>query len=282
MKNHDIKFSIVVPLYNKGNEIARALDSILSQTYSYYEIVVVDDGSTDNGPEIVRQFSDERIKLVSQENGGVSVARNRGIMEATYEYISFLDADDEWKPYYLETVRNLILQYPEAGAYATAYEIMGTDKVISIPKYKFIPEAPWKGYLPSYFRSALGVPPLWTSAVTIPKYVFDEVGGFPEGVVIGQDKEVWERVAIKFKIAFTNVYRSLLITLMQVTDPVIEIMQRKDLDHSSKLGKLLLEIRLYPKISSVISRHILQFARCSVPNCFYSILASQRKLEKYF
>jgi glycosyltransferase involved in cell wall biosynthesis len=204
MKNHEIKFSIVVPLYNKGDEIARALNSILAQTYTGYEVVVVDDGSTDNGPEIVRRFSDERIRLVSQENGGASVARNRGIAEAVYEYISFLDADDEWKPHYLGTVRNLILQYPEAGAFATAYEMVGSDKVVSIPKYKSIPEAPWEGYIPSYFKSALGVPPVWTSAVTIPKKVFDAVGGFPKGVVLGQDKEVWERVAMKFKIAFTN------------------------------------------------------------------------------
>ena len=204
MNSDDIKFSIVVPLYNKGDEIARTLNSILAQTYTDYEVVVVDDGSTDNGPDIVRKFTDERIRLISQENGGVSVARNRGRSEAAYEYVSFLDADDEWKPHYLETVRNLILQYPEAGAFATAYEIVDTDKVVSIPRFNSIPKAPWDGYIPSYFKSALGVPPVWTSAVTIPKYVFDAVGGFPEGVVLGQDKEVWERVAMKYKIAFTN------------------------------------------------------------------------------
>lgn len=204
MTNHDIKFSIVVPLYNKGKEIRRALNSVLNQTYTGYEIIVVDDGSTDNGPEVVRQFSDEKIRLISQTNGGASVARNRGIAEAVYEYISFLDADDEWKPDYLETVKNLIIHHPEAGAFATAYEIMDIDRSVSIPKYDGIPEAPWEGCMPSYFKSALGVPPVWTSAVTIPKFVFDVVGGFPEGVILGQDREVWERVAMKFKIAFTN------------------------------------------------------------------------------
>lgn len=204
MTNYDIKFSIVVPLYNKGKEIKRALNSVLNQTYGGYEIVVVDDGSTDDGPDVVREFGDEKIRLISQANGGASVARNRGIAEAAHDYISFLDADDEWKPDYLEIVKGLVTRYPEAGAYATAYEIVNTDGSLSLPKYKAIPEAPWEGYVPSYFKSALGTPPVWTSAVTISKSVFEVVGGFPEGVVLGQDREVWERVAMKFKIAFTN------------------------------------------------------------------------------
>lgn len=204
MTDHHIQFSIVVPLYNKGDEIRRALESILAQTYTGYEILVVDDGSTDHGPEVVRQFSDKKIRLICQANAGASVARNRGIEEAAYEYVAFLDADDEWKPGYLEAVKNLILRHPEAGAFATAYEIMRPDGSISCPRYKAIPPAPWEGYIPSYFKSALGTPPVWTSAVTIPKSVFNVVGTFPEGVVIGQDKEVWERVAMKFKIAFSN------------------------------------------------------------------------------
>jgi glycosyltransferase involved in cell wall biosynthesis len=204
MINNGIRYSVVVPLYNKGKEIRRALNSVLEQTYTEYELIIVDDGSTDNGPEVVRQFRDQKIRLISQENRGSSVARNRGIAEAAYEYIAFLDADDEWKPDYLETVRNLIRKYPEAGAFATAYEMLRTDGSVSVPTYTAIPKAPWEGYIPSYFKSALGVPPVWTSAVTIPKSVFNVVGGFPEGVVLGQDREVWERVAMKYKIAFTN------------------------------------------------------------------------------
>jgi glycosyltransferase involved in cell wall biosynthesis len=204
MTSRGINFSIVIPLYNKGKEIGRALNSILGQSYPGYEIIVVNDGSTDDGPDIVQQFSDERIRLISQANGGAAVARNRGIAEAKYEYISFLDADDEWKPDYLDTVRSLIAGFPDAGAYATAYKMVDTDGSVSVPDYLAIPEAPWEGYIPSYFKSALGPPPVWTSAVTIPKYVFDVVGGFPEGIILGQDREVWERIAMKFRIAFTN------------------------------------------------------------------------------
>lgn len=203
-EHKDIKFSVVIPLYNKGKEIARTINSVLAQTYTAFEIVVVDDGSTDSGPDIVMEFADERIRLITQDNGGVSVARNRGISEASYDYISFLDADDEWKPDYLQTVKELIQKFPDAGAYATAYEIIDEDRELSFPRFKGIPNAPWEGYLPSYFKSALGDPPVWTSAVTIPKYVFDIAGNFPEGVVIGQDKEVWERIAMKFPIAFTH------------------------------------------------------------------------------
>ena len=199
-----MKFSVVIPLYNKEKEIKRSIDSVLRQTYSEYEIIVVNDGSKDNGPDIVQKMDDRRIRLIHQKNAGVSAARNRGIMEARFDYVSFLDADDEWKPNYLEIITKNVHDYPNAGIYATAYGTIDENGSFAVPVFKGVPPGSWRGYLPSYFYSALGPPPVWTSAVTIRKDVFDNVGMFPEGIVMAEDKEMWERIALKYKICFTT------------------------------------------------------------------------------
>ena len=98
-------FSVIIPLYNKSHTIERALKSVLNQTYKNFEAIIVDDGSTDNGIEIVNKYtSDARIKILKQKNQGVSIARNEGVKNSLYQYIAFLDADDEWEKDYLETV----------------------------------------------------------------------------------------------------------------------------------------------------------------------------------
>jgi len=112
--------SVVIPLYNKGPHIARALNSVLAQTFQDFEVIVVDDGSTDDGAEVVRGVDDPRIRLIQQENRGVSAARNRGIEAARAELIAFLDADDEWLAEHLETIIRLRRNALEVGIYATS------------------------------------------------------------------------------------------------------------------------------------------------------------------
>ena len=101
--------SVIIPLFNKAQYVTRAIDSVFAQTYQDFEIVVVDDGSTDGGPELVQKYRDPRLRLVRQPNQGPGAARNCGIQETTAPYLAFLDADDEWLPdflsRYLETLR---------------------------------------------------------------------------------------------------------------------------------------------------------------------------------
>jgi glycosyltransferase involved in cell wall biosynthesis len=131
--------SVVIPLFNKDNYIERAIRSILDQTSPCSEIVVVDDGSTDGGHRIVESIEDYRIRLFRQQNQGCSAARNKGIEEARGELVAFLDADDEWKPWFLEVILGLWTKHSEAGAYATTYEIQEPDGYTYIPSYKEIP-----------------------------------------------------------------------------------------------------------------------------------------------
>lgn len=200
--------SVVIPLYNKGRHIARALEGVLGQKHQDYEIIVIDDGSTDNSAGIVKGYSDRRLRFIQQANSGVSVARNRGIEMAGAKLVAFLDADDYWKPDYLNTIMRLHNCYPQAGLYATSYEVKIPGGMTFIPRFKGIPEAPWEGIISEYFMSALGNPPVWTSATVVRKSVFEKVGFFPPGEK-GEDSDMWARVAFDYSIAFSNSCRAI-------------------------------------------------------------------------
>ena len=196
--------SVVIPLYNKAPYIGRAVRSVLAQTEQEFEVIVVDDGSTDGGAAIVERFADSRIRLIAQENQGAPAARNRGIRELGADIVAFLDADDEWHPAFLETVLDLCRRYPGAGAYATAYTIYNPNGGMRVASIAAVSPAPWSGLLPSYFRSAaLGEPPVSASSVAIPRGVLEEMGGFAEGHWWGEDVDLWGRIAFRYPIAFT-------------------------------------------------------------------------------
>jgi cellulose synthase/poly-beta-1,6-N-acetylglucosamine synthase-like glycosyltransferase len=196
--------SIIIPLYNKAPYIKRAVRSVLAQAEQEFEVIVVDDGSTDGGAAIVEHFADSRIRLITQENRGASAARNRGIQESGADLVAFLDADDEWCPTFLETVLDLCRRYPEAGVYATAYTIYNPDGVRRGASIAAVPPAPWSGLIPNYFRSAaLGEPPISSSSVAIPRTVLQEMDGFSEEHWWGEDVDLWGRIAFRYPIAFT-------------------------------------------------------------------------------
>lgn len=199
-----MKFTVVIPLYNKERHIRRAIISVLNQTIKDLELIIVDDGSTDNSIKEAAKIEDSRIRIIKQKNSGVSAARNRGIYEAKFNYIAFLDADDEWKPDFLNTIKILINDYPNAGAYATAYEIRnGKDVFSPISKLEMFEEN-WKGIIDDYFKYAIKIPLIPASSVVIPKNVFNHLGGFSEKLNRGEDLEMWCRIALNYDIAFFN------------------------------------------------------------------------------
>jgi len=116
--------SVVIPLYDKEREIEAALRSVLAQTRLPAEIIVVDDGSTDRGAEQAEAVGSPLVRLVRQSNAGVSAARNRGIAEARGEYVALLDADDAWRPGFLEEIAAMIREFPGCGMYCTAFDIL--------------------------------------------------------------------------------------------------------------------------------------------------------------
>ena len=143
--------SVVIPLYNKEGQIAHTLQSVFTQTFQNFEIVIVDDGSTDNSVEEVEKFDDSRIRLIHQTNAGVSAARNRGIEEASGELIAFLDADDVWMPEYLATQYGLYQKYPECSVYACNYEFRDSEGKVTPTIIRKLPFEGEDGILSNYF-----------------------------------------------------------------------------------------------------------------------------------
>ncbi|TFH16681.1 MAG: glycosyltransferase family 2 protein [Lentisphaerales bacterium] len=202
--------SVVIPLYNKARVIHRALTSVLSQSVACAAIIVVDDGSTDGGGDKAGETGSPLVRVVRQANGGVSAARNRGIREAETELVAFLDADDEWKPDFLETAIDLYERFPEAGMWCTAYEAVAEDGFSVVPlEFLAVPRSPEGGLIEDYFRCMLKYSPACCSSVLGRKTVFEEVGGFPEGEKIGEDLDTWARIALRYPIAFSPKTRAI-------------------------------------------------------------------------
>lgn len=197
-------FSIIIPLYNKEKYISRTIQSVLDQSYTNFEIVVVDDGSTDNGVNIVLGLGDDKIRVIKQENSGVSAARNKGIEESKFDYCAFLDADDEWNPNFLEIINSLIIDYPEASAYCTAYDLKIGD---AFQKPKFVPykQNSESGLIENYFYSRIkGDSLISTSSICVKKTVLQETGGFVVGEKLGEDQDLWIKIAFRYNIAFSK------------------------------------------------------------------------------
>lgn len=194
--------SVVIPLYNKEKSIYRTLRSVQNQTEQRFDLIVVNDGSTDDSVSVAQSILGSG-RIISQENAGESAARNRGVLEAKTDLIAFLDADDEWKPGFLSHILRLRNNFPDCGAYATFYEIiLPNGKVIFPPPYKMPPE-PWLGILPNFFHITQRWPPFNSSSVAMPKKVFTDLGGFQIGINRGADTLLWIRLGVKYPIAYS-------------------------------------------------------------------------------
>ncbi|MBD3582677.1 glycosyltransferase family 2 protein [Flavobacterium selenitireducens] len=199
------KISVIIPLFNKQRHIFRTLESALAQTGDF-EIIVVNDGSTDGSQHEVQKFSDPRIRYFKTENKGVSAARNLGISKSQGVIIAFLDADDLWLPAHLHNLERLYSDFPEAGLLCTNYARYYAADIKKAPRFIGLPEFPWRGVVPDFFQSSYIDRMAWTSAVGIPRKVLDEVGNFDEAITLGagEDLDLWIRTAIRYPVAFDS------------------------------------------------------------------------------
>lgn len=198
--------SIIIPLYNKEKYIARTLNSVLKQTFKDFEIVIVNDGSNDKSIEIIETFTDNRIKLISQKNSGVSSARNKGIKESKYDLIAFLDADDEWNENYLDKINDLISKYPKCIAFSTSYIISNNNSLVyNETKGLIDKDLIFEDYFDIASKNA---PPFYTSSIVVRKKSLQQIGMFPVGVTAGEDLITWARLALIGNIAYSKEHLS--------------------------------------------------------------------------
>ncbi len=197
-------FSIIIPVYNKSETIQSCVNSVLNQEFKDYELLVIDDGSTDDS--IIKLKLPENVILLNKENGGVSSARNYGIINSKGEYICFLDADDYWEPEHLSTLYEMILLYPGEKIFSTSHRIKKPNGQIE-----------WNNVLSAYDDSIILVDDLFklwlhkkskgiicSDTVCIKSEVFDEVGLFEEGVSQGEDTDMWLRIAAYYKVVLSK------------------------------------------------------------------------------
>ncbi len=205
--------SVVIPLYNKERQIANTLKTVLDQTCHDFEVVIVNDGSTDGSVAEVAKFNDPRIRLIDQPNAGVSAARNHGIEEACGEYIALLDADDEWHPDYLATQASLAREYPECQVFVTNYQFRDEYQHVIPTIIRNLPFSGVHGILSNYFHVAsTSNPPICSISIVATKTAFQAIGGFPVGITSGEDLLTWARLACRFKIAYCDQVRATYYT----------------------------------------------------------------------
>ena len=201
MDNVDI--SVVIPLFNKRALIGDTLDTVLDQTLTPLEILVIDDGSDDGGPDLVLSKaaapSSSRIRLIRKVNGGVSSARNRGLSEARGDFIAFLDGDDLWTPDFLAHLREAVEASPgydaafggiiERGLRGDRAMLSGGPTLVPVPDY------------PAWFMTHRGYG-LWSSNSLVRRSLLMEIGGFPEGVQNGEDTDTWFRLGFVARLCY--------------------------------------------------------------------------------
>ncbi|WP_366182791.1 glycosyltransferase family 2 protein [Flavobacterium ovatum] len=192
-------FSIIIPLYNKENFIENTLKSVLDQRFTDFEVIIVNDGSTDSSEEKVLKFSDSRIQYYYKENEGVSSARNYGIGKSKSNYITFIDADDYWYEAFLQEIFKNINRYPELKVFSAAIEIETSKKVIP-SSYSIVKTGDYE--IVNYFTASLKESVICTSCAVFHKSVFEETGNFDINIKSGEDIDMWIRVGLFYPILF--------------------------------------------------------------------------------
>jgi glycosyltransferase involved in cell wall biosynthesis len=265
-----VQISVVIPVFNKGFILNKTLNSVLQQTFTNYEIILVNDGSTDNSLEVLSKFEDSKIQVYSQKNKGAAAARNLGVEKSTGKLIAFLDADDYWFPNHLEELIKLTKQFPNCGAYCSRYQIKNTKNSVINPVFKDISED-YIGIVENYFASNHPFKINITLNQMIPKKILIEMGCFTEGVTNGQDLELWTKIAIKYSVALHNkitaVYNSYLPNTLSKNS--IKIMNLMDFNQFKE------EENKNPNLKNFLDFHRVFYAK------HYKIIGNDEKVLFY-
>ena len=241
-------FSIIIPLYNKELFILNTLNSVLQQTFTDFEIIIVNDGSTDHSLDKINTLKDDRIHMYSIENNGVSHARNFGIKKCKSNNIAFLDADDFWEKHYLKEMSILIETYPTEHVFASAVNISTSKKTYKAIYPNIIKNQ--HSFITDYFSASQSHSLLTSSSVVIKKEAILKTGEFDESLSTGEDTDYWIRLGLNYNIVFTN---SLLVTIC-ISDDSLTKSNRKNFK-SIEYSKYDKQASQNPHIAKFLNRN---------------------------
>ncbi|APY10094.1 hypothetical protein BWZ22_02075 [Seonamhaeicola sp. S2-3] len=242
-------FSVVIPLYNKENFIEDTVNSVLNQSFKDFEVIIVNDGSTDESVLKANRFKDQRICVYNQENAGASAARNKGIALAKGSLIAFLDADDLWLPNHLKILKNLYNDFPNCGLYCSRYKTkISRNKIIKNDLTNCV-EDNYKGIVADFFKASLKNRIAHTSALAIPKHILSKYGVFDVNISSGQDLDLWIRIAAHCNVAISNeitsIYRFEILESLSKTNilskKLIDFKKFESLEKTNKSLKIFLD-----------------------------------------
>jgi len=194
-------FSVIIPLYNKEKYIHQCIESVLNQKFKDFEIIIINDGSTDQSAQIVEKINDSKLQVYSQKNKGVSAARNLGVEKSSGKVIAFLDADDFWYPTHLDEIYSLHHEFPEASLFATAYEIEYRPDFIK--SFRFRSSTIHNVFHP-FYRYQKGSPLFFTSNFALKKEIFVKEKGF-KSHIHAEDTELFFRLGYKYPLAYSSI-----------------------------------------------------------------------------
>lgn len=197
-----MKFSVIMTLYNKENFVERSVRSILNQNEHDFELIIINDGSTDGSLEKIKAFNDKRLRIISINNSGVSIARNIGIKASKGDFIAFIDADDYWDNFYLTEIKYLIGNHPKEDIFCTCNCEIEKGKI----KYKNpISNSSSRSSLIDYTKTFIkyGISPIHTSAIVIRRHAIND-SKFHPGISMGEDLLFWIEITRSRNVVFSN------------------------------------------------------------------------------
>lgn len=200
----DLFFSVIIPLYNKELSVSKSLSSVLNQTYGKFEIIIINDGSTDRSLKVAEQITDSRCKIFTTKNQGVSAARNFGVSLANHNLIAFIDADDVWKPHHLHSLTELIKEFPACHLYAKGYERIFNERIINNRYNNPLIDTNFKGVIDNFFKANLKSSLVMVPSIVIKKDIYETLGGFNTEYNSGEDIDFWIRFGLQYKLVFSG------------------------------------------------------------------------------
>ena len=225
-------FSVIIPLYNKENYIAATVQSVLNQTFTDFEVIIINDVSTDSSLDVALTFSDKRIRIINHEkNNGLSASRNTGIKNALASYVAFLDADDLWKPQFLEKIYELSINYPEADLFGTKYQEIHPGNSIIEHTYTIK-----TGLINDFFKKELNQHIYCYSSFCVRKKSFAKIGLFNENISVGEDVDFNVRANLVCSLAYCN------DVLARIT-----MYSENQITHSKLSGKTIIDHDYYER-----------------------------------